>query len=285
MEKKKEMVNRRKLLKAGTGLGVSAVTMGAVQVGSKAFAAGENAAVKPDQDSSEIRWGFLVDLNRCTGCNACAVACKTEYDVRLGYFRGGVITYDEGTYPDAKRSFVPWLCNHCKTPPCVDVCPVEPVFGTITFPSGQKVSYRARATYQRPDGLVLIDQDRCVGCGKCVTACPYQARYLDPVKPAGGDPSRFAADKCTLCTHRLEEGVVPSCVNTCPASARLVGNLNDAASEINQRIASAGNEVSTILPAAGTEPQVFYIGLNEDAYFQGTEPRREAGLQAQVPEV
>ena len=164
---------------------------------------------------------------------------------------------------------------------------------SLTFPSGERVEYPARATYQRPDGLVLIDQERCVGCGKCVTACPYQVRYLDPVKSAGGNPSRFgftidepkAADKCTLCTHRLEKGVVPACVNTCPASARLVGNLNDANSEINQRIAAAGNEVSTLLPNAGTEPQVFYIGLNEDAYFQGTEPRREAGKQTEVTDL
>ncbi len=287
MKKKKVKEDRRKFLKASAGLGVSAATMGVVQAGSKAFAAGY-----PDQDSSEVRWGFLVDLNRCTGCHACAVACKTEYDVRLGYFRDGVITYDEGTYPDAERSFVPWLCNHCKNPPCVDICPVEPRPGILTFPSGEKVRYSARATYQRPDGLVLIDQERCVGCGKCVKACPYQVRYLDPVKPAGGDPSSHgfdiaepkAADKCTLCTHRLENGVVPACVNTCPASARLVGNLNDDTSEINQRITAAGDEVSTILPSAGTDPQVFYIGLNEDAYFQGTEPRREAGLQTIVPD-
>lgn len=288
MKKKKVKTERRKFLKAGAGFGVSAATMGAFQKRSKAIAAGYL-----NQDSSEVRWGFLIDLNRCTGCNACSVACKTEYDIRLGYFRDGVIIYDEGTYPNTKRHFVPWLCNHCKNPPCVDVCPVEPILGTLTFPSGKKTFYQARATYQRPDGLVLIDQDRCVGCGKCVTSCPYQARYLDPVKTAGGNPDLYgltidspkAADKCSLCTHRLENGVVPACVNTCPANCRLVGNLNDSDSEISKRIAAAGDEVSVILPGIGTEPQVFYIGLNEDAYFGGTEPRKEAGLQSQVPDL
>ncbi len=301
MTKKKDKVDRRKFIKAGAGLGVGAATMGVFngKGKGKAFAGDKEPATFPDQDSSEVRWGFLIDMNRCTGCNACAVACKTEYDVRLGRFRDGVITYDEGNYPDAKRHFAPWLCNQCKKPSCLEnsqgeaVCPVEPVLGTLNFPNGTAVSYWARATYQRPDGLVLIDQDRCIGCGKCVTACPYQVRYLDPVKAAGGDPSSYgftisnpkAADKCTFCTHRLEKGVVPACVNTCPAGARLVGNLNDTTSEINTRITAGGTDVSVIMESVGTEPKVFYIKLNADVYSKGTEPRREAGLQTVVPDL
>jgi tetrathionate reductase subunit B len=83
--------------------------------------------------------------------------------------------------------------------------------------------------------------------------------------------------------HRLEEGVVPACVNTCPAEARLIGNLNDTNSEISQRISSAGSAAATLLTSIGTEPQAYYIGLNDDAYTRGTEPRTEAGKQSEVP--
>jgi tetrathionate reductase subunit B len=272
---------------AGVVAGVSSLTQpAAAYCGSELI-----PLVYPDQDKSEVRWGFLIDLRRCNGCNACSVSCKTENDVRLGYFRNGVIEDEAGTYPNTVRNFIPWLCNHCAVPPCLEVCPVDPIKASLTFPSGSTAEYWARATYQRPDGLVLIDQDRCVGCGECVTACPYQARYLDPVKAAGADPQSVgldiaepkAADKCTMCVHRLEQGVVPACVNTCPAGARVIGNLNDPSSEINQQIEAAGNQVSTLLEGAGTEPRVYYIGLEESAYARGNEPRREAGLQTVVP--
>ncbi|NIO07728.1 MAG: 4Fe-4S dicluster domain-containing protein, partial [Deltaproteobacteria bacterium] len=80
--------------------------------------------------------------------------------------------------------------------------------------------FKKRATYKRPDGAVLVDQDRCIGCGECLRYCPYKVRFFDPVKKAGGDPGEQAASKCDFCVHRLEAGVVPSCVNTCPGRAR-----------------------------------------------------------------
>jgi tetrathionate reductase subunit B len=131
-----------------------------------------------------------------------------------------------------------------------------------TFPDGTHQEYTKQATYKRPDGIVLIDQDRCVGCGACVDDCPYGARYLDPLKAAGGMPGMKAADKCSLCEHRLAEDVVPSCVNTCEGRARVVGDLNDPNSEISRLIAA--NKTRVLQPKLKTDPQIYYIDLDDD---------------------
>jgi len=228
----------------------------------------------PDQDTSPVRWGFLMDLNRCVGCRSCTVACKTENDVRIGVFRASVRFYEHGEYPATKRDFVPWVCNHCADPPCIKRCPTATVKSTLTFSDGTEAEYDARATYQRPDGLVHNDVDLCTGCGKCVVDCPYGVRYLDPVKKAGGHDTRTVVDKCTWCNHRLQEGLVPSCVNTCAAEARMVGNLNDPNSEISKLIAA--NDAQVLNPEAGTEPRCYYIGLNAEAYLNGDDAKLEA---------
>ena len=243
-----------------------------------------DAAVEPPclgrfegQDDMAWRWGFAVDLGKCIGCESCSVACKTENDVRLRVFRSSVRTHESGDYPDVTRTFVPWLCNQCKCPPCIKRCPVDPIAGSLTFPDGTAVDYQARATFQRPDGLVLIDQERCTGCGRCVVDCPYGARYLDPVKAAGGDETQKAADKCTLCIHRLEHGIVPACVNTCQSGARLAGNLNDPESEISRLIAD--NDAFVLKEDAGTEPAVYYIGTDpNEAFTQGDDVRVDAQI-------
>lgn len=280
---RREFIKHSALVGASVGAGAVVISVSGRQAKAHDTDPMDEPTIFPDQDGSEVRWGFLIDLRACTGCNACAIACKTENSIRLGTFRSGVIQHEQGTYPATERHFVPWLCNHCKNPPCLNGCPVMAERAELTMPDGTVIEYWARATYQRPDGLVLIDQERCVGCGACVNMCPYEARYLDRVRPAGGDPSRTAADKCTLCNHRLENGVVPACVNTCPAEARIVGNLNDPSSVLNARITAAGASVSGLLEAAGTEPTVFYVNVSQEAYTDGEEPRREAGLQTVVP--
>ena len=161
------------------------------------------------------------------------------------------------------------------------------------MPNGDVEEYWARATYQRPDGLVHIDQDRCVGCGYCVEDCPYGARFLDYSKTAGGDPAEVGlsidnpnpASKCTWCVHRIEQGIVPSCVNTCPADARMIGNLNDSNSDISKAIAAGGARVTSLLPDAGTEPRVYYIDLEESVYDDGYDIRNDALRQYQTPGV
>ncbi|NQT92187.1 MAG: 4Fe-4S dicluster domain-containing protein [Lentisphaerae bacterium] len=289
--------SRRGFLKGTAVVLVGASTLTGVQLGGirKAKAAEGDAypGVFPDQDASEVRWGFLIDLTRCTGCHACAIACKTEHDVRLGVFRNGVRYHESGTYPAVERDFAPWLCNQCKNAPCMARCPTDPIKGALEFPSGESTEYWAKATYQRPDGLVLVDEDRCVGCGRCVEDCPYKARYLNTGQPAGADPAEVgldienpkAAGKCDFCVHRLEKGVVPACVNTCPPEARLMGNLNDPDSEISKRIAEAGDAVSVLWEGVGTEPTVFYIDLVQDAYTKGSETKLEAGMQELTPGV
>lgn len=256
----------------------------------------EDDGLFPDLDKSAIHWGFLVDLRRCTGCRACSVACKTENDVPLGRFRNGVVEHEDGDYPATKRNFVPWLCNHCAKAPCIKDCPVPPVKATLQFDSGDPVEYMARATYQRPDGLVLADPSRCVGCGQCVSLCPYNARFLNPNVAAGGDPADVGltldkaigvASKCTRCIQRVSNGIVPACVNTCPAEARMIGNLNDSSSAIAKAIADAGDGAEKVLDSAGTASTTYYIGAAslDKSYNSGDEPRKEAGLQTNVPKL
>jgi tetrathionate reductase subunit B len=254
---------RREFVKIG---GVAALALAAVSgLPSKILAQGKGKSP---------RWGFLIDLRRCVGCKACSVACKTEFDTRLGYFRSSVKELEKGTYPDTSRGFVPWLCNHCENPVCVEDCPVDEVDASFTFPDGETVTYRKHATYKRPDGAVLIDQHRCVGCGACVRGCPYDVRYLDESKKAGGDPNEHPADKCTLCVHRLDEGIVPSCVNTCQGHARMVGDLNDPESEIS--VTLKANKTAVLLPEEKTGPQCFYIDLDPDVYKSGRDTKDEA---------
>lgn len=288
MSTKKWEVSRRNFLGVSFGVGVGLGVAGCVEDGMSSETGDlgrfSGPLVYPNQDDSEIRWAFFIDLRRCAGCSACSVACKTESDVRLGVFKAGVKHLESGTYPNVTRNFLPWLCNHCKNPPCMKTCPTEPIDGALTFPSGNVAYFQAKATYQRPDGLVLVDQERCIGCAQCVTACPFKVRYMDPVKASGGNPELKATDKCNMCTQRLEQGVVPACVNTCPANARMVGNINDPSSNIRAAIAAAesdGATVSTIPDPSGkgADPQVYYVNFDQDTYDNGDEPRKEVGIQ------
>ena len=109
-----------------------------------------------------------------------------------------------------------------------------------------------KATWKRDeDGIVAIKKDVCIGCGLCVEACPYDARFLNPV---GGK-----ADKCDFCLHRVEQGLVPSCVNTCQGKARIIGDINDPESEVSKLIAKNKNQVTVLLQESGTKPNVYYI--------------------------
>lgn len=195
---------------------------------------------------------MVIDLRKCYGCQSCAVACKAENGVRLGGFRSWVSSRDDGEYPKVTRHFLPRLCNHCQKAWCLKVCPTG-------------------ATHRRDDGLVLIDKTKCIGCRHCMGACPFNARYFNP----GHDPKgekRFPSlthgtvDKCTFCYHRVDNGVVPSCVNTCPARARIFGDLNDPSSEVSRLL--VGKAVNTLLPEFGTKPVVFYIGANPNLFSE-----------------
>ena len=189
------------------------------------------------KEDKGIRYGMVIDLRKCYGCHSCSIACKSEFNVPLGVWRSWVKAIDKGKYPNVKRSFLPRLCNHCKKPPCVSVCPTQ-------------ASYR-----DEEKGLVDIREERCIGCKMCIVACPYDARFTHPTKKV--------ANKCDFCIHRVEKGVVPSCVNTCPSNARIFGDLNDPNSEVRKLVDA--NNVQVLKPELDTEPSVFYIDLDEDA--------------------
>ena len=146
-----------------------------------------------------------------------------------------VRVWEKGEYPNVEMSFLPRLCNHCDDPPCVDVCPVN-------------------ATWQREDGIVVIDQETCIGCKYCIQACPYDMRYINPLTNT--------ADKCDFCLQRVSKGLKPACVATCIGGARIFGDLNDPDSEVSKLVAS--EPVQVLKPEFGTEPQVFYINLDKE---------------------
>jgi len=217
--------------------------------------------------NANVRWGFLVDTNKCVGCGMCVKACKNEneipYDapVTRTWVERYIVTKDGRTLADspeggrdgftnraireeevepeniAKAFFVPKLCNQCDNPACVQVCPVG-------------------ATYQTDDGVVLIDREWCIGCGYCIMACPYGVRFFHPVE--------HVADKCTFCYHRIMNGKNTACAQACPFGARKIGNLRDP----NDPVAKAvlNERIGILRPEYGTKPQTYYIGLNKEVH-------------------
>ena len=181
------------------------------------------------------RWGMVIDLNKCIGCHSCSVACKAENEVPPAVFRSWVKIADKGSYPTARSLALPVLCNNCADAICVKVCPVK-------------------ASYQRDDGIVMVDPHKCVGCKYCMAACPYQVRYLNPL--------RRYVQKCYFCYQRVDAGLKPACVETCPTGARVFGDLNDPSSEVSRLLIE--NPASVLKPEAGTRPSVYYIGLDKD---------------------
>lgn len=199
------------------------------------------------------RWGMVLDLARCIGCNACTVACKIENGTPPDSYWARVYTEETGTYPDTKTTYVPALCNHCEDAPCVTVCPTK-------------------ASYKRDDGIVMIDQNLCIGCRACMMACPYSNRFYlrKGVLETGyhGERTDFeelkwalfqegTVNKCTFCAHRVDEGLEPACVITCPTDARIFGDLADEDSNVSVLIRERNGRQPS--PELGTNPSVYYV--------------------------
>lgn len=222
-------LTRRDILKL-SGLGAAALATAGIAGKARAAKTAVEKTIAPR------RLAMVIDLDKCTGCHACSVACKAEFNIPLGVWKSWVKIGEKGTFPHTGRYFLPRLCNHCTEAPCVTICPTK-------------------ASYIREDGIVMIDDKKCIACKSCRAVCPYDSRFTHPIKKT--------ADKCDFCLHRVDEGVVPACVNTCPAQARIFGDLNDPDSEVSKLIAS--NSVQQLKPELGTKPNVFYIGADEEA--------------------
>jgi tetrathionate reductase subunit B len=179
------------------------------------------------------RYAMAFDLERCTGCHACSVACKVENEVPFGHFRTKVYYQDHGRFPKVHRSFLPVVCMQCADAPCMTACPT----GSIR---------------RGEDGIVRVDQGTCDANAACVSACPYGALYVDPVHQV--------ADKCDFCSHRLEAGLEPACVETCPGETIVFGDANDPASKISRFLERHRDELEVLKREKGTNPQVFYRG-------------------------
>ena len=200
------------------------------------------------------RLGMVIDLKRCIGCNACTLACKIENGTPPDVYYTRVYTEETGTYPDVSTTYVPAQCNHCEDAPCVHVCP-----------SG--------ASYIRPDGIVMVDKDVCIGCRACAVACPYMNRHyieqgmlqngfsgeglsvLEAIKFANFDEGTMT--KCNFCAPRVDRGLEPACVITCPTECRFFGDLEDPNGRLQTMVKERDGK--PLLPECGTKPSVYYL--------------------------
>ncbi|HTY39284.1 MAG TPA: 4Fe-4S dicluster domain-containing protein [Bacteroidota bacterium] len=176
------------------------------------------------------RFGMVIDTAKCVGCMDCVVACKTENSVPEGYNRDWIAQDVTGKHPTLHMEIRSERCNHCDSPPCVYCCPT------------------GASHIHNLGGVVLVDHGMCIGCKACLASCPYDARFIHP---------DGYADKCTFCIHRVEQGLDPACVAVCPTHCMAFGDVDDPNSSVNKLLAS--RNYHTLIPEAGTKPQVFYL--------------------------
>ncbi len=225
------------------------------------------------------RWGMVIDLDKCTACQACVVACKLENNIRTpsedDVLKNRTISWmhlislrGEGSDHE-KTTFLPRPCMQCDNPPCIKVCPVD-------------------ATNISVEGIVRQVYPRCIGCRYCTNACPYTVRYFNWSAPQWPEEAKTylnpdvsvrpkgVVEKCTFCHHRLQkakekaraekreqrpEDYVPACVEICPAHAMFFGDLDDPSSDVSQL--SKSTRAFRLLEELGTEPKVIYLKEGE----------------------
>lgn len=258
-------ISRRSFLRNTLGaavLGAVSTVLGAVMPG-RARTALASTRVQPEPDRTgynpyEHYYSYVINLHKCIGCGSCVRACKMENEVPTGFYRTWVERYQKGDEEHAridspegglygfpastagvegvhKAYYVPKMCNHCDETPCVQVCP----FG---------------ASYKTPDGLILVDEERCMGCSYCVQACPYASRFISPVT--------HTANKCTWCYHRTSRGLKPACVQACPTGTRMFGDMRDPFDPVRKIIEQ--ERLGVLQPQLLTKPKCYYIGLDKE---------------------
>ena len=246
-------ITRRTFLQS-TGTAAVAATVG-------------GCASEGSSSKTAVRWGMIIDLQRCVGCKACTVACKAENHTPPGVAYNVVMEEEVGTYPHVRRTFLSRPCMQCTKSACTLVCPTQ-------------------ATYHRKDGIVVVNYDRCIGCRYCIAACPYMARSFDyghnyhttqtkyeeaPAPEYGENRTRRAhrspegnVRKCTFCLHRITRGLSPACAATCLGRAIHFGDLNDP----DARCRVHGEKLQELLVTRahmrlkeelGNEPAVYYL--------------------------
>ncbi|NMA69008.1 MAG: 4Fe-4S dicluster domain-containing protein [Desulfitobacterium sp.] len=171
---------------------------------------------------------MFIDPDRCTGCNACRIACQMQWGLPPELNFNSLIHQETGKYPNVKRVIIPVQCQHCKDAPCEKVCPTS-------------------ATYTTEDGIVLIDGKKCIGCKYCMVACPYNARVIN---------EQGVPEKCRFCVELVAVGEEPACVSTCMNEVRVFGDLDDPNSPLHELLEK--REVVRLRADHGTDPRIYY---------------------------
>ena len=239
------------------------------------------------------RYAMVIDLQRCVGCGSCSISCRNENNVSEGFYWSHKITETSGTFPNVRYHYIPTLCNHCTNAPCVRGCPTL-------------------AMHKLENGITMHDPKKCIGCRYCMINCPYGVIYFnwkDPhtnwkdkrelIKGVTSSPAeeiktldargvpyynphrdatlpgirpKGVVEKCTFCDHRIMEDKLPRCVESCPADARIFGDLDDPKSQVNHLLGKF--RPFRLKEAQGTEPAVFYIRDFSSAGY----PRTKGGI-------
>lgn len=238
---------RRRFLKVLASAGAGGLLGGALLA--------ERAGASSPADAAQHQWAFLIDLRRCDGCEKCTSACQeTHYLTKeQTWIKVYKLTNSVGqTYA------MPRLCMLCDNPPCVRVCPVH-------------------ATYKTAEGVVLVDQNVCIGCRTCMAACPYEARYFNWSDPPAAPTllqqpmpefpvpqKKGTVGKCVLCVHNTQVGKLPACVEACTMEALYIADLSaDVATNGRETVKLSTylreNDAVRYREELGTRPRVWYV--------------------------